>query len=136
MKASEIMTKDPMVATEASTIQEVSDLLYATSLHHLPVVDHTGRLVGIISDRDLRTYLVPRDIAVSDPAFQDRLKEPVAQIIRHNVVSVYPDTEVPKVIECMLMENIGAVPVISKETQKILGMVSYIDILRVAISYL
>ena len=34
------------------------------------------------------------------------------------------------------MENIGAVPVISKETQKILGMVSYIDILRVAISYL
>jgi CBS domain-containing protein len=58
------------------------------------------------------------------------------EIAHGEVISVPPDTDVSQVIEIMLSEGIGAVPVVESVSEKLLGVVSYEDILRVAVGFM
>lgn len=49
----DVMTIDPIVVPEDAPVEEASHLLTAFSVSGLPVVDHTGALVGVISQSDL-----------------------------------------------------------------------------------
>jgi CBS domain-containing protein len=42
-----------------STVQDAADLMVAADIRHLPVMTY-GTLVGVISDRNLRSYMLPR----------------------------------------------------------------------------
>ena len=46
------------------------------------------------------------------------------------VVSVDPETEVGEVVDLMIEHRIGAVPVVARGTDEIVGIVSYVDVLR------
>ena len=47
-----------------------------------------------------------------------------------DVVKVYPETDLGEVIDRMLDEKVGAVPVVDADTGDLLGIVSYVDVLR------
>lgn len=132
MIVSDIMTKNPVTARADASIGEVLELLYELDARHLPIIDD-GQLAGIVSDRDLRTYAVPKLSAFDDEAAADAakaLETPISEVMSGDVLSVEAETEVSEVIDLMLEQKVGAIPVIDRNSLGLIGIVSYVDILR------
>jgi acetoin utilization protein AcuB len=125
----DIMTENPATATELMSVAEALGLLYELDVRHLPVV--RGReLVGIISDRDLRVFSgVTEDEAME--AVEGARSSKVGDFMNTSTVKVDPETNVREVLELMLLHRVGAIPVADLDTGDLLGIVSYIDLLRV-----
>ena len=130
LRAEDMMTRQPVTMDITGTVQEAADLMFAADVRHIPVVEH-GTLVGMISDRDVRSYMLPR----SERLFQAdeeraRLAESIRAVMPSEVMTIRPDTPVAELLDIMLEEKIGAVPVLAPDTGELIGMVSYIDVLR------
>jgi CBS domain-containing protein len=89
------------------------------AFRHLPVVDAQGRLVGIVSDRDLlRALGRPRATTI-------------AEIMSRNPVTVRADNAAHLAARIMLDRRIGALPVVNDEGLMI-GLVTVTDFVDVA----
>jgi acetoin utilization protein AcuB len=112
------------------TVQDAADLMCAVDVRHIPVVAH-GTLVGLLSDRDLRSYMLPRPERVFRAEEERaRMAVSVSAVIPSDVMTARPDTPVVELLDILLEEKIGAVPVLAPDTGDLIGMVSYIDVLR------
>jgi CBS domain-containing protein len=90
-------------------------------VRHVPVEDDEGRLVGLISHRDLLNVLAQGGLAAgSEPI-------PVRAIMKANPISVTPDTPTLEAIEIMRRNKIGCLPVV--EGEMLVGIVTAHDFL-------
>lgn len=125
---SQFMTADPVCADASSSIQQVADLLFSEDIRHVPIL-HEGRLFGIVSDRDMRTYA--GSFLGSQPADRAaRLSKPISELCESDVISVSPEDDIVEVIDLLVYHKIGALPVVEASSQRVVGIVSYIDVLR------
>jgi acetoin utilization protein AcuB len=130
MSATDVMTRDPVTITPQTTVAEVWDLMRELEIRHVPVVDG-GVLVGMVSDRDLAHFDIGRAlVADGAEALRRQLGTPVVRIMSADVVSVTPDAEMTDVIELLVEHKVGAVPVVRADTREVVGIVSYVDVLR------
>lgn len=121
MVVEEIMTKNPVTVESTATVREAVEKLYELDVRHVPVIED-GNLVGILSDRDMRAF---------EPRWSQLLENPVSNLMSSDVLSVEPETEVADLIDTMIEQKVGAVPVVDS-TGELVGIVSYIDVLRAA----
>lgn len=132
MNAEEIMTREVSTVSESATIGEALQILASLDIRHLPVT-RDGELVGMISDRDMRDAGLT---AVPDFEDMDRIRamrsQPVSEIMRGDVVTVDPATSVTEIANLLVEEKICAVPVVDEHDNALVGLVSYVDILRAA----
>ncbi len=132
MVVEEIMTKDPTTADAASAIRDVMSVLFELDVRHLPIVDG-NTLVGIISDRDVRVYLAPTLAELDKPDdIAQRLAQPISSVMSSDVMSVNPEMELTELVDLMLDHKVGAVPVVNPDNDDLVGIVSYMDVLRAA----
>lgn len=117
--ARDIMTEDPMVLEPNATIADAIEILSSLDVRHLPVV-RGKELVGMLSDRDIQRYY-------GDDEAQQRS---VASVMNTNVISVEPDTSIAEVAATLIENRIGAVPVVDGHEGDVVGIVSYVDVLR------
>lgn len=130
MEVSEIMTGNPESARVTDSIRAVLMKLIELDVRHIPITEN-GELVGMVSDRDIRTYLVPTVTELETVNSGDaRYDQAVSTMMQGDVQQVSPDTEVAEVIDLMLDERVGALPVCDPINGTLVGIVSYIDILR------
>ena len=61
MLVKDIMTADCIVVNEFSYLDQVFNLLSEKAINHVPVVDDNNKLVGMVSDRDLRNVADNRE---------------------------------------------------------------------------
>jgi CBS domain-containing protein len=120
MIAADIMTNDPRTVRVDDSLGEAYEVLRDLDVRHVPVVNNDGDLVGILSDRDLAGR--SRE---SLPKSTTR----VADVMSGGVVMVDPQSDVREIIERLLENHISAVPVVDGES-KVVGIVSYVDVLR------
>jgi acetoin utilization protein AcuB len=98
-------------------------------IRHLPVVENDGRLIGIVTDRDLRQMIF-------DPAIQERLGDvvealgglTVREIMTWAVITVRPESEIREAARLMREQKVGALPVV--EAGRVVGMLTELDLLR------
>ena len=135
MEVSELMTPNPERSDVTETVRDAFLKLLELDVRHLPVVDQQ-ELVGMISDRDLREFIVPlaSDLELVNTA-DSRFERPVSDLMKGDVISVHPETDVAEVIELMIDHRIGAVPVVEPTTGLLVGIVSYIDVIREAAEF-
>jgi acetoin utilization protein AcuB len=104
------------------------ELMKSRGIRHLPVVDE-GRLVGIVTDRDLRHIFF-------DPSMGDRLdgvdvilaRRAVRHVMSWAVVSIGPRMEMRQAARLMHERKIGALPVV--DAGRVIGMLTEHDVLR------
>jgi acetoin utilization protein AcuB len=130
MDVREIMTKAVVTASPNDTARSALLLLEDQHIRHLPVVDD-GKLVGMVTDRDLRDYRMPLFEELEHPDKADQLLETPLQVVMQGGVIAVDDSEtVRDAIDLMLEYGIGAVPVIDRHSEELIGIVSYVDVLR------
>lgn len=130
------MTTDVTTIDETASVGEALSLLEELDIRHLPVV-RDGEVVGMVSDRDIQGLGLKliHDIESLD-RMQSRLTTPVSQLMSGDLVSVDPSTDLRDIVELMIDEKIGAVPVVDEERGRLAGIVSYVDCLRVLLDVL
>lgn len=124
--AGDLMTPQPARVRVSSTVGHALKLLHELDVRHLPVVDADGELVGIVSDRDLRGPL-PDEVVPEAPDIGPRT--PITRVMSSAPVSVSPETGLREVVEMMIEQKVGALPVVDSDG-RLVGIVSYIDLLR------
>jgi acetoin utilization protein AcuB len=130
MTAHELMTPNPVTVTPRASVAEVWDLMRELEIRHVPVVDN-GALVGMVSDRDLAWFDIGRLLTVeSAEALRQELGTPAVKVMSSDVIAVSPETELDEIVELLVEHRIGAVPVVRSDTREVVGIVSYIDVLR------
>ncbi|MBX3192417.1 MAG: CBS domain-containing protein [Labilithrix sp.] len=131
MNARDIMTPMPRTVNARETVEVAIEALRWLDARHLPVVDDDGVLVGMLSDRDLRSLMPPPGL--SEDEVEERLRaaqiEPIEAVMNTSPISVEPEADLREVVEPMLEHRVGAIPVVDGDLHPI-GIVSYIDILR------
>ena len=137
MSVEAIMSRNILSVSPTATVREAIRLIEDSEVRHLPVVDG-GRLLGILSDRDLREFRIPLMVEIERFGDADRdqadalLNTPVSEIMAADVVSVDSTETIESVIDAMIEYKVGAVPVIDRDTDELVGIVSYVDVLRYA----
>ena len=135
MKVSEIMKVPVVTATPDLPVEEAFEILRKKSIRHLPVVDDQDRLMGIVSDKDLRQALVPAErIGEKKRYFYFKNLVFVKDVMTHNPVYVLPDTDVERAAYLMFTKKIGALVVL--EDRKIAGILTRSDLLLLLIGIL
>jgi acetoin utilization protein AcuB len=129
----EIMTPAPERVYVTDTVSDAITKLFEMDVRHLPVVNTNDELVGMLSDRDLRSFSLPFSTGVdTGDASEQRSAAPVSDVMQGDVISVGTDADVSEVISLMIDHKVGAIPVVDSLEGGLVGIVSYIDILRLA----
>jgi acetoin utilization protein AcuB len=122
------MTRDPVVVSPRHTLADALRLTRERRIRHLPVVDDGGALVGIVSDRDVRTAL-PSPLTQTDEERVEFLERtPVSAVMRTEVATVGPRDAVEDAAKLMRRQRIGALPVVDAHGA-VLGILSESDVL-------
>ena len=127
MKVADIMTEGPMTVSPSDSIQQAEDIMEEHHIRQLPVVEEL-ELVGIITDRDIRSFLSGHLYGTSKER-QQALETEVGTVMTDKPLSLSPDDEVQEAIELLIEEKVGGIPVVDGENQ-LVGIVTYVDILR------
>lgn len=115
------VTPGTLVSRAARTMRE-------RQVRHLPVVDPKRRVVGIVTERDLRQVIV--NAAIEDrlgPAVRALKAVRVRDVMTWAVLTVRPETDVRDAARIMRERAIGALPVVEKG--RLVGIVTERDLL-------
>lgn len=126
----EIMTQQVTALNHDAKLLDAVLLLRSSGYRHLPVLEQ-GRLVGLLSDRDVQ-LASPSMFSNISPDEYNRIFEttPVAKVMARNPVTVNPATPVKEVVKLMHDQKFGAVPVVEGDN-KLIGIVTTTDLLNV-----
>jgi len=130
MIANDLMTENPRTIRATDPVGQALEALQSLEIRHLPVVDDDGELVGMLSDRDLGPLMK----AFTEGVDAQRLIVPlsnrrVSDFMSSDVVSIDTDADLSDVIDTMLEQRVGALPVVDGEGS-VAGIISYVDVLR------
>jgi acetoin utilization protein AcuB len=127
MKVMDVMTRDPLTTSLTETIGQADELMNTNRIRQLPVVEGK-RLIGIVTDRDIRSFL-SGSLLESPEARERALSSAVQEIMTTEPITVSPDDDLQEAVEIMIEEKIGGIPVVD-EREGLVGIVTYVDILR------
>jgi CBS domain-containing protein len=119
----QFMSTDLFTLLPEDVIELAANLMYRKHIRHIPIEDKAGRLVGIVSHRDLlallaqgrvngKSELIIRDVMKTDP------------------ITITPETSSLEALHLMRDKNIGCLPIVKGE--KLVGLITAYDFLTVS----
>ena len=129
MRVKNWMTRGAATIHSDALVRGAADMMKTRRLRHLPVVDHGNRLVGIVTDRDLRQVTFAPALQRRLPNLSEALKTlTVGEIMTRGVVTVPPSAEIREAARLMHERKIGALPVVDGD--RVAGILTESDVLR------
>jgi len=129
---STLITYNPWTVEESASLYELMRLLEQLGVHHIPVVDETGRLAGIVSEVDILRALEAQHAAtlatVGSAASASVHLATAGQIMQRRVVAVGSDDSPHDALRKMLTSNVHSAPVV--EGRRLVGIITSTDFLR------
>ncbi len=132
----ERMSSPAVTITPETTFQDALKLMRDRKFRRLPVVDEAGRLVGIVSERDL-LHASPSP-ATSLSVFEINYllwKLKIADMMTHNVISIASDAPIENAAGLMVSNKVGGLPVVDRDN-KVIGLITETDIFRAFVELL
>ena len=124
------MTPDPVTAAAEMSIAEAAALLEKEHFRHLPVVDQEHRLLGMVTDRDLRSAS-PSSVLDADSREQVLARvgsTRVGEIMSTDFVSLSPESTLDDALLLFKTRSIGALPVLDRQG-RVVGIFSLNDMM-------
>jgi acetoin utilization protein AcuB len=124
----DIMTTNPCTVKPDTSLQDVITQMKITGCRQMPVLGDDGRLVGIVTDRDIRLAMNSPIVLHGRWQDEDLLAKVTAEsCMTPNPICVQPDTPAYRAAEMLSAYKFGALPVI--EAGQLLGIVTVTDFL-------
>lgn len=141
MQAADLMTADVVTVDEEATAQEAAAVMLRHRISALPVLDRTGKLVGIVSEGDLmrraelgtgrerawwlELFTANRDLATDYVKSHGRK---VSELMTRDVITAAPDTPIDDIALLLEKHAIKRVPILDKG--KLVGIVARANLLQ------
>jgi acetoin utilization protein AcuB len=129
------MTKRPITISEDDSIDHGLDLMRSESVRRLPVVDKHGKLVGIVSEKDL-LYASPSpatSLSIYEiPYLLSKIK--MRDLMTQEVITVTEDTPLEEAARIMADHKIGGLPVMRDD--KLVGIITETDMFKIFLEML
>ncbi len=121
MKVQDVMSKDVACCGNDTSLQDVAAMMVDCDCGEIPVADASGRVVGVITDRDIAVRTVARGL--------NPLEMVASQSMTVPAITVSPDTTVKECCDELERHQIRRVPVVDA-SGRCIGIVSLADIAR------
>ena len=110
------MIIDPVTLLVDATVADANALMVEYKIGGIPVIDNDGKLIGIVTNRDLR--------------FEKNFKKPVLEIMtKGNLITAHEKCELEEAEGILQQHKIEKLPIIDKD-HKLIGLITYKDILK------
>ena len=141
MKVREIMTRDLTAEEKTIPVRELIFILSSALMSSMPIVDEEGRLIGVISEKDLIKAALPGyfEMLHSTSFIPDmnQLAKKLVQIsddsiekyMERDFICVEEDDDDLQAADLIIRRNLKSLPVIDKEG-RLVGVVKRIDLLE------
>jgi CBS domain-containing protein len=127
----DVMSSMTIRAGPQDDVLDVVAMMVREGVRHVPVVDSERRILGVVSDRDVRTV-------VGDPLQALQRNEdinsdpwPIESVMTASPITISADAPLDDLAKCLVDESIGAVPVVDAEG-RLTGVASYVDLIAFA----
>jgi predicted transcriptional regulator len=144
LTAQDIMTHEVVTVNENATVRELASLLISRNISGAPVVDDTGKVIGVVTESDLifqnKKIHLPTAFAILDAfvflerpdKMEQELKKMagsrVGDICSRKLISVTPETELEELATLMAEKKIHTLPVMA--AGNLVGVIGKSDIIR------
>ena len=118
------MSRGPITVREDQKILEVVPIYREKNIHHIPVVDKQGDVIGMLSAKDVENF-----VTVTRIIEEEGSNVLVQEIMTQPIFSFYEDVSVQQAALAMVDNKIHAIVVADRNTEKMIGIVTSTDIL-------
>ena len=126
----ERIQRKPITISPDASFFEARNLIHEKGIRHLPVVDKNNKLVGIVTDRDIR-QAAPSDatlLSVQELNYLlGKLKISAFMTPKDKLITITPDALIEEAVQLMHDHKIGSLPVV--EGEKLYGIFTETDVL-------
>ena len=129
VKVKEQMSKNPVTVKPEDGLKDAIWKMERGHFRHLPVVDEKEKLVGMLTDRDIRLIRPSFAFVNKEDAAAQLWSISVQQAAVFDPISVKPETTLKEAAALMMRWHVGGLPVVDGQ-EKLIGMITYTDILR------
>lgn len=128
IRTGDLLTREVASVWGDTTAATAWNIMRTRRIRHLPVLDTDRRLIGIVSERDLRAAILrlihevpPKDI---EPALA-RMR--VNELMTWGVLTIARETDIREAAAILVQRNVGALPVV--EGGRVIGMLTATDVI-------
>jgi acetoin utilization protein AcuB len=128
-KVRERMSKNPATGKPDDGLKDAIWKMERGHFRHLPVVDEKNKLIGMLTDRDIRLIRPSLAFVKKEEADVQLWSIAVQQAAVFDPVRVKPETSLKEAADLMLRWHVGGLPVVD-DHEHVVGVITYTDILR------
>jgi len=121
-KIKDIMTPKPLTASPEATASEIANMMTEKGISSVPICDSTGKLQGIVTERDLVTKILARN----DESCQKNMK--ASEFMTPDPYAMSSDTYMYEAAAFILRHKIRHLPIVDNE--ELVGIISITDLMR------
>lgn len=125
-----IMTPDPVSLKPTDTLEIANNIMNDKHIHHIPIVDDLGELVGLISHRDV----LAANSSILNKHPKDNSQTKLSDLMTSPVVSIPPQTGTLKAAQYIHSSRHGCLPIM--DDGNLIGIITEYDFVEVAMSLL
>lgn len=120
--AQDLMSSPVFTLLEEMPIEVAQRVFKEHKYRHIPILSHSGKLVGVVSDRDFIGLSV------------STLKNSISTRMVTNILVAEPQAEIREIAQIMMNNKIGCIPIIDRSA-KLVGIITHSDILRAIVNH-
>ena len=123
--------KNPFVLKPGETMADAYEKMHTYQIRHLPVVNEHGELVGIFSATDLNRAYTPRETESGWYYDKEGLNMlHLSHFMTKDPLTLTPENTLKEAAEMMASTKFGCLPIVAPGTRKLVGIISYVDVLK------
>ena len=126
MEISELMNPEVFVIQENQHVSQARNLMISHGISRVVVVDENGAPVGMVTEKDLT-----RKLKGKGPQWKTRPLDKISikRVMSSNPITAGPDEDVQKVIELLIKNHIGSVPIVDEDG--LAGIITKTDLMKI-----